>query len=155
MIVVFDIDGTIADLSHREHFIEEKGKEDWDSFFSEAQLLEDKPIKSSVDGFNAFVELSDKSFIISARPKRTLDVTEEWLLGNGFNIDNVFGNIILRPDNLQVRSHEFKETVFKEFILNKNIDDFFIFIDDQENNLEMFSKYGVALKAPEIWSIIR
>jgi 2-hydroxy-3-keto-5-methylthiopentenyl-1-phosphate phosphatase len=39
-IVICDIDGTIANNDHRQHFLE--GKKDWDGFFS--SLSEDKPI---------------------------------------------------------------------------------------------------------------
>ena len=43
MKIVCDIDGTIANLSHRLHFIqpEEGGKKDWDSFF--AGVSDDEP----------------------------------------------------------------------------------------------------------------
>ena len=38
--VICDIDGTIADNSHRQHYLE--GKRDWKSFFEEIE--NDKPI---------------------------------------------------------------------------------------------------------------
>lgn len=41
--VVFDIDGTLADISHRLHFIQQEPK-DWDSFFG--AMMDDKPIES-------------------------------------------------------------------------------------------------------------
>ena len=39
-IILCDIDGTIANNDHRQHFLE--GKKDWDGFFSE--LINNEPI---------------------------------------------------------------------------------------------------------------
>lgn len=38
--IVFDIDGTLADLSHRRHHVESRPK-NWDAFFED--ISEDKP----------------------------------------------------------------------------------------------------------------
>jgi len=38
--VIFDIDGTLSDNSHRQHFLEQKHK-DWEGFFKECE--KDKP----------------------------------------------------------------------------------------------------------------
>src|SRR5260221_11310857 len=39
---IFDIDGTLSDTTHRQHFLQETPK-NWDSFF--AAGIDDKPIK--------------------------------------------------------------------------------------------------------------
>ncbi len=39
-IVIFDIDGTLADNSHRQHFLE-GGKKDWKGFFD--AMVDDQP----------------------------------------------------------------------------------------------------------------
>lgn len=44
--VIVDIDGTVADLSHRIHFIEGE-KKDWDSFYNNVE--KDKPIQHVID----------------------------------------------------------------------------------------------------------
>ena len=53
MKIVCDIDGTIANLAHRLHFIqpEEGGKKDWDSFF--AGVSDDAPIQEVIHVVNA------------------------------------------------------------------------------------------------------
>jgi hypothetical protein len=37
MIYIFDIDGTLADISHRLHFIQQESK-DWKAFLQPAQM---------------------------------------------------------------------------------------------------------------------
>ena len=44
-IILCDIDGTVANNDHRQHFLE--GKKDWDGFFSE--LVNDLPIQIIID----------------------------------------------------------------------------------------------------------
>ena len=44
-IILCDIDGTVANNDHRQHFLE--GKKDWDGFFSE--LVNDQPIQIIID----------------------------------------------------------------------------------------------------------
>lgn len=155
MILVLDIDGTLADLSHREFLVADKATADWDTFFSDELIYKDQVIKGALEGYEALYDLADKIYIVSGRPERSLDRTEEWLIENGFDLSKVLGSIILRPDDLKSTSREFKEAVLKSIILPENDpDDVYVFIDDEPKNLEMFSEYGLALKAPEIWKDI-
>jgi len=155
MILVIDIDGTIADLTHREFLVADKGHEDWDAFFSDDLVYKDRVIPGALEGYNIFYEMCEKVYIVSGRPERSWKATEEWLIENGFNFPKMFGGIILRPDDLHMPSHEFKRMVMQSVIIPENSEKAkYIFIDDEEKNLEMFSAYGLALKAPEIWNDI-
>lgn len=54
-VVVFDLDGTLADCSHRLKYINKSaGKPDWRAFF--AHVLEDKPIETVCEWARAVVE---------------------------------------------------------------------------------------------------
>ena len=44
-IILCDIDGTVANNDHRQHFLE--GKKDWDGFFD--KLDEDEPIRPIIN----------------------------------------------------------------------------------------------------------
>ena len=46
MTYIFDIDGTLADCSHRLHYISGENK-DWDTFYKEC--VNDKPIMDVVE----------------------------------------------------------------------------------------------------------
>ena len=151
MILVLDIDGTLADLSHREFLVADKAHADWDTFFSEDLLYKDAVIKNALEGYAAFYDVAAKVYVITGRPERTQLRTAEWLIEQGFDIARLLDNMIFRPDDLTMSSREFKRTVLESVIIPENPDGKYVFIDDDLRNLDMFAEYGLALKAPEIW----
>lgn len=85
--IIFDIDGTLADASHRLHFIQQEPK-DWDGFFG--AMKDDLPIEpvrvacGSLFALQAMTKSTgaDPSFCVifcSARPNAYRDETEMWL----------------------------------------------------------------------------
>ena len=90
-MAVFDIDGVLADASHRQHFVESRPK-DWDAFF--AAVGEDPVIEA---GRARVIEVSDEHevVVVSGRPERTRAATEAWLEAAGMGRPRV----ILRPDH--------------------------------------------------------
>ena len=74
-IILCDIDGTIANNDHRQHFLEVK--KDWDGFFSE--LINDEPIfpiiNKVIEEYNAGKEI----VFLTGRPEKYRNVTTKWL----------------------------------------------------------------------------
>lgn len=155
MIIVFDIDGTLADISHREFLVADREHAHWDEFFSDELIYKDRVIPGALDGYQLLYSMADKVYVVSGRPKSSLRATTDWLFENGFSLPKIFGGVVLRPDGLTLPAHEFKQLAMESVILPENSPYAkYIFIDDEERNLEMFSEYGLALKAPEIWNDI-
>lgn len=155
MILVIDIDGTLADISHREFLVAEKPHPDWATFFSDELIYEDRPLQGALGGYQTLYSMADKVYIVSGRPESSALATINWLSENGFSVPKILGGIILRPDDLILPSHEFKQLVMESVILPENSPTAkYLFIDDEERNLEMFSQYGLALRAPDIWKDI-
>jgi uncharacterized HAD superfamily protein len=85
---VFDIDGTIADCSHRIHHISEefddfrmKRKKDWDAFFAACHA--DAPIFHII-GLVTTLHDADQSIVyVSGRSDQCRDATEAWLREHG------------------------------------------------------------------------
>jgi hypothetical protein len=75
MIYLVDIDGTLADLTHRLHFIEQKPA-DWDSFF--AACPDDKPIHDVIDTINQLGK-SAVLIMVTGRSEKVRVQTEYWL----------------------------------------------------------------------------
>jgi len=75
--VIFDIDGTLADASHRVQHIKKQPK-DWDAFF--ADMDKDKPIPHIVELLR-LVRSSNfgTPVFVSGRPERYRGVTGKWL----------------------------------------------------------------------------
>lgn len=97
---VIDIDGVLADVSHRLHYLERYPK-DWDRFFAgvgadsvyaEGQALAD--------------ELAAEHDVIylSGRPERTRRATETWLREHAFPA----GEVLLRGDDDRRPARQFK-----------------------------------------------
>ena len=76
MYVIFDLDGTLADASHRLHFIEKEQK-DWDGFF--AACGDDEPIWPMIRVLKALDEAGVIVNVWTGRSEITRAVTESWL----------------------------------------------------------------------------
>ena len=79
-IVIFDIDGTLADVSERLHHIKKKPK-DWDSFFQ--GIPQDKAIRSMVRLCNILYESGIKIILCSGRSDQYRKETIDWLAQEG------------------------------------------------------------------------
>lgn len=76
-IYIVDIDGTIADLTHRLHFIQ-GDKKDWDSFH--AACMYDKPIKDVLDVVISLENLINCELkFVTGRPESSRKDTQKWL----------------------------------------------------------------------------
>ena len=77
-VYVFDIDGTLADCSHRMHFVKERPK-NWKAFFNTMHL--DTPVESIID---LLKYLSKNATIVfcTGRPNNYRQVTVDWLYDN-------------------------------------------------------------------------
>ena len=80
MIAIIDIDGTIADLSHRLHYIQSTPKE-WDAFFD--AMGDDAPIPGT--RFLVWALSSYYTIIyLTGRPNSHRMQTVKWLVKNEF-----------------------------------------------------------------------
>ena len=85
-IILFDLDGTIADCSHRRHFLEETPK-NWDAFFGEC--MNDPPVTHTVALLRLLNRENLEIWITSARPDSYLHHTVLWLSENQIPYDNL------------------------------------------------------------------
>lgn len=78
-LAVIDIDGVVADVRHRLHYVETKPK-DWDAFFAAA--ADDPPLE---EGLRRVRELlpHHRVVFLTGRPERLRRVTERWLEAYG------------------------------------------------------------------------
>lgn len=105
-IILCDIDGTIANNDHRQHYLE--GKKDWDGFFSE--LSNDLPIPSVIEKINEHHKEGHEIVFLTGRPERYRYSTTLWLY-EYFNFDF---RLLMRSDNNQKNKIEVKRKIFSE-----------------------------------------
>ncbi|MET9700216.1 hypothetical protein ABZY31_25330 [Streptomyces sp. NPDC006529] len=94
-LAVFDIDGTLSDTAHRQHFLERRPR-DWDGFFGAAPA--DRPLAQGVA--MAVESAADCEVVyLTGRPERCRADTEEWLARHGLPGGRVWmrGNQDRRP----------------------------------------------------------
>ena len=89
-LAVVDIDGVVADVRHRLHFIEGKPRQ-WDRFFAAA--TDDPPLPEGVALVKELAEDHDVLWL-TGRPERTRRATRTWLAAQGLPTEP----LIMRPD---------------------------------------------------------
>jgi len=131
--IIFDVDGTIADVEHRRHFV--NGNNDWQSF--RAETVNDTPVQWVCDIAKRFIAQGDNVAFFSARNESERSITEkqiaEWI---GDNHQGLF----LRPDGDFRKDDEFKSELADKFEeLGGKID---LVFDDRNQVVEMWRKRG-------------
>jgi putative acid phosphatase of HAD superfamily subfamily IIIB len=79
-VVVFDIDGTLADVSERLHHVQARPK-NWDAFF--AGMAQDKAIRAIVRLCNLLHDAGLRVVLCSGRPETYRETTLAWLHREG------------------------------------------------------------------------
>ena len=131
--IIFDVDGTIADVEHRRHFV--NGNNDWQSF--RAETVNDTPVQWVCDIAKRFIAQGDQVAFFIARNESEREITEkqiaEWI---GDNHQGLF----LRPDGDFRKDDEFKSELADKFEeLGGKID---LVFDDRNQVVEMWRNRG-------------
>lgn len=118
-IAVIDIDGVLADVSHRLHYLQARPK-NWAGFFAR---MGDDPLFPQ--GLALAQQLADAHDIVymSGRPERTRDVTQTWLTTHGVPR----GRVLLRPDDDRRPARQFKLGVLNRLAQREQVS---VLVDD-------------------------
>lgn len=133
MFVVFDLDGTIADIRHRVHFVRGTSKPDWDSFFREC--VNDLPVPHVIETLNAHVEAGHRVEIWSARSNVVLAETKQWLAEND-----------IAPSRLKYMRAEGDNTpdvALKRYWLSQEAEKPDVIYDDRQRVVDMWRAEGI------------
>lgn len=132
MITVFDIDGVLADVRHRLHFLQRRPK-DWNGFFNAAvsdPLLE--------QGRDAVLEASGRSTIVyvTGRPARCRRDTLEWLTQHGLPR----GDLHMRPNHDRRPARFYKGEVIAKLAAENEL---VAVVDDDERVVSHLRELGL------------
>lgn len=138
LVVVFDIDGTVANVEHREHYVQfpEGQKKDWNKFFSEM----DKDTPNYPVCANLLL-LSKRYKIVycSGRPDNYREQTKDWL--NRFQLPG--GDLYMRN-----RVDSRQDSIIKEILLDFEIlprYDILMWFDDRQQVVDKIRSRGVTV----------
>jgi len=131
---VFDLDGTLANLDHRLHFIKGEVK-DWDSFFD--ACVDDTPIMPVVELFQSVVRDPHLStVIVSGRSDYVRDQTSRWLRAYGITYDALF----MREQGDHSPDYKCKSRILDRMLVQgwRPV----LFIDDRKQVVDMWRSRG-------------
>lgn len=81
---IFDLDGTLADATHREHFVRRPvGQKDWDAFHKAAE--KDRGKYGVLRSYLALEATGAEVQIWTGRDEKYRDMTIKWLAENGIH----------------------------------------------------------------------
>lgn len=135
LIVVVDIDGTVANIDHRKKYVESKPK-DWDKFFG--SLEDDEPIKVIID----LIQTLSKHYKIvfcTGRNESLREQTQNFIWANCENeLDRA--PILMRSDNDRRPDHIIKPELLKKAGISKN--DVAFILEDRSSVVEAWRNLG-------------
>lgn len=134
MILICDIDGTLADIKHRKHLVE-KGRPQWDEFF-EAMGIDEVNYwcKELLECMSARHEI----VYVTGRPENYREHTEEWM--SRHNIPS--GRLYMRKEGDRRPDNKVKSDIFDEHLKDKEI----IFVlEDRKRVVDMWRSKGLTV----------
>ncbi len=162
--IVCDIDGTIANLEHRLHFVKDINyntdechsqtcdiavnhghRKDWKSFFDE--MSKDTVIENVRDMIIKYKEEGYPIIFVSGRPDSHRKQTKEWLENVAFkDIKFVEGEdyatILMRRSIDHRLDTEVKENILKHYLKPENVH---LVIDDRKRVIEMWKRNNLTV----------
>jgi hypothetical protein len=131
-IVIFDIDGTLADVSERIHHLKKKPK-DWNAFFG--GMAQDQAVRSMVRLCNILYASGLHILLCSGRSEEHRDETVTWLAEKGVN----YHDLRLRRDG----DHRTDSVVKREMLRDIDKSRILFVVEDRSRVVEMWRSEGL------------
>lgn len=141
--VIFDIDGTLADLTHRLHHVKGSHK-NYDKFFETVHL--DAPIGDIIHLADVLNNADKVILLVSGRPEKTRQATEKWMQDNGVHYHGLF----MRPDN-DFRPDYIVKSQILDGILAEGFEIDFV-VDDRPSVVAMWRERGLTCLQCRDWN---
>ena len=155
--IIFDIDGTLANIAHRLHFVRD-GNRDWTSFFKHCD--KDTPveqvctlqrhlygIRHVLTGerlvrprYEAF-----KMVLVSGRSKEVEQETRDWLLNHNIFYDELY----MRPIGDHTPDDQLKEAILDQLLVAGH--DILFTVDDRQRVVDMWRRRGITCLQCAAW----
>lgn len=140
--VIFDLDGTLADITkRREMSTKENGKIDWDIFFDPNNIWFDLP-NQPVITMAQLLSQKHRIVIFSGRSKATKDETKRWLQ----KFDVPFDVLKMRPTSNEWKfmpDDELKQHWLDSLFKDEKKQDILCVFDDRQKVVDMWRKNGI------------
>jgi phosphoglycolate phosphatase-like HAD superfamily hydrolase len=131
-IVVFDIDGVIADVRHRLRFVEQKPK-DWDSFF--AAMDDDGPLETGIALARERAAEGHRIVYLTGRNEDYRGLTRDWLARHGLPE----GRLVMRRADDRRPARLFKPAALRRIATDGDV---VAVVDDDDAVVAVLSRDG-------------
>lgn len=132
--VIFDIDGTIANNDERQKILKDN-VHDWQNFFNE--MGNDTVNKAISEIYNIIKKTKKyKMLIVTGRPETYRKITEQWLIWNRVEYDNLY----MRSENDCRSDVDVKREILQK--IREQYDVSFVF-DDRTSVVKMWREEGL------------
>lgn len=131
--MVFDLDGTLADVEHRRHFVHGQKDKDWTAFF--AACVDDKPILPVIAAFHSFRQSGARVEIWSGRSDEVRAESDAWLerfVGQGTAVTRMRAQGDYSPDDELKQSWLLSEPRKPDLVF-----------DDRDKVVAMWRRHGI------------
>lgn len=136
-IIIFDLDGTLANCEHRKHWITSKPK-NWKAFFK--GIKGDTPIIPVMSVLTSLLKSNYNIIFMSGRSEDTREDTVQWLNDQNIHKDAHYIDLLMRKSN-DFRSDDIvKSEILDE--IEKDYDILFAF-DDRPKVVRMLRNRGI------------
>ena len=135
-IIICDIDGTVADLSHRLPLVK-NGNHDWDTFHS---LVDKDSPRDDVIALVQLLAANYKLYFVSGRNESSREKAVEWLKQHGLYVD--CKGLYMRPENDTRDDRIIKKEILDEHFGDKK-DQILMVIDDRPKVVAMWKQEGL------------
>ena len=134
-LVIFDLDGTLADLTHRLHYIQ-RDKPDWDAFHRECYL--DTPKAPMVKLAQRLYAGGAEIWVFSGRSDIVRGATERWLSMNNVPV----GALVMRRHGDRTKDCHLKKK-WLEDMWDADRERLICAVDDRQQVVDMWRDNGV------------
>ena len=135
-IVIFDLDGTLANIDKRRKLATKNGKMNWNVFFNPDNIDLDTPNQAVINMANILYSQDYIIYILSGRSDKTYQATIAWLDKHKVNYDL----LIMRPQNQLYK----KDSDLKQSWLDTiGKDRVSMVFDDRQQVVDMWRQNGL------------
>lgn len=131
---IFDLDGTLANNDHREHFVTGEDKQ-WDEFFEACD--KDKPVMEVIDVARSLYHGGHSIYIFTGRSASVEEKTKKWLEENKVPFDK----LVMRPEENYTPDQELKWKMVQDHVGNP--DRIQAVFDDRNKVVKMWREKGI------------
>lgn len=142
-VVIFDLDGTLANIDHRLHHVQD-GNKNWDAFY--AACPADGPVEPIIELARMCDDAGHTIVISSGRSENVRKETEEWLAKHNVN----YARLFMRPNACFTPDQALKKAWLDEGLFGPKENILFV-VEDRDRMVQMWRQQGITVLQCAQW----